>query len=1354
MVQPAYKRRAIEDSPSSEFEELEGLEIAQADKNIFVPEDKAADPTNDNMVEQSRPTLQSEKTIEVIVPVFEKPIEDDANIKSPPPSYDESLLGAPRTPQRQISSQKTSTPRSQHTPKTSNDWPVRNETHESPPPEEEIKPRMVMTRMVLNNFKSYAGRQDIGPFHKSFSAVVGPNGSGKSNVIDALLFVFGYRANKMRQGKLSELIHNSAAYPDLDMCSVEVHFQEIYDTPGSEQYTVVDNSKLIVSRQAFRNNNSKYYINSKTSTFTEVTTLLKERGIDLDHKRFLILQGEVESIALMKPKAKDDHDEGLLEYLEDIIGTTKYKDAIEKSNQELDRLNDERTEKLNRVKYVEKEKNSLEAKKIEAENYLRNENELARKKNQLYQMHLMEANENVEISKRAVADLVERMAAEESKHASIKEELKVLEDQYQQTKKDYEAADKETSAVTSKLAKFERDDVQLQEKKKHLTTKQKKLNTTLATEKHSQADAENRIKNSADEIENRKRELEELEEQLQAEEKELEKINQELKGKTDVYVQQIEEHQMALAPWTEKINEKKHAIDVKKSERDIFSERMTAGQKAVEIAEQEQSSIEESAKSKSSESKKLKTSVQDVQQELVKLEKKIQTFEPQERTIRLSLSGARQKADEARAQMQQSQSRGKVLDGLIHLRDSGDVKGIQDRLGNLGVIDDKYDVAISTACPALENIVVDNVETGQKCIEYLRKNNLGRAVFTLLDQTGNKDMGTIQTPENVPRLFDLVRPKEARFAAAFYSVMQDTLVAENVQQANRIAYGKRRWRVVTLDGKLIEKSGAMTGGGSRPQRGAMSSTFKRDDVTPEMVAKLEQERDKLDKELRAVLDKRREAEQSLNEKKEDLPRMQMDAEKLEMELKSLDKRKTETRKRLAELRANAKPNPADVKRHEQIEVELVELTAEIDHLKDQTAQLEDTIKQLHQKIMEAGGIRLRLQKVKVDGIKEQIDLMNDRITKSIVSKSKAEKDATRCAKSIVRQQQQIAEIDSQLEDLTKQIEENAKIADDIRKKAEESQNIMESKKSNLEELKEQLDTKSDIISKIRAVEMEIKNQTDDYQKALADNERKAEHWQDQISKLTLQRIWNESDEELELPDFSRDELKAMQDVKQSLKADIAELEAFVQDAKPNLSVLEEYRRREQEYTERANDLAEVTRMRDTVKAEQDNLMKARLDEFMQGFNIITQKLKEMYQMITLGGNAELELVDSLDPFSEGIVFSVMPPKKSWKNIANLSGGEKTLSSLALVFALHHFKPTPLYVMDEIDAALDFRNVSIVANYIKERTKNAQFVIISLRNNMFELADRLVGIYKTDNCTKSVAVNPNRIAMMAEAAGLA
>jgi structural maintenance of chromosome 4 len=178
---------------------------------------------------------------------------------------------------------------------------------------------------------------------------------------------------------------------------------------------------------------------------------------------------------------------------------------------------------------------------------------------------------------------------------------------------------------------------------------------------------------------------------------------------------------------------------------------------------------------------------------------------------------------------------------------------------------------------------------------------------------------------------------------------------------------------------------------------------------------------------------------------------------------------------------------------------------------------------------------------------------------------------------------------------------------------------------------------------------------------------------------------------LELPQYSKDELADMN--KKTLLGEIAALEEKTQNVNVDLGVLAEYRRRVEEHAARSSDLASAISQRDAAKKRCDDLRRLRLEGFMEGFSTISLRLKEMYQMITMGGNAELELVDSLDPFSEGILFSVMPPKKSWKNIGNLSGGEKTLSSLALVFALHHYKPTPLYVMDEIDAALDFRNVS-------------------------------------------------------------
>jgi structural maintenance of chromosome 4 len=252
---------------------------------------------------------------------------------------------------------------------------------------------------------------------------------------------------------------------------------------------------------------------------------------------------------------------------------------------------------------------------------------------------------------------------------------------------------------------------------------------------------------------------------------------------------------------------------------------------------------------------------------------------------------------------------------------------------------------------------------------------------------------------------------------------------------------------------------------------------------------------------------------------------------------------------------------------------------------------------------------------------------------------------------------------------------------------------LESKKGELKAMKDELDAKVAELNETRAAEIEMRNKLEENQKALAENQKRSRYWEEKLSKLTVQNISDigEEQEPTELQMYTKDELEAMN--KDSLKAVIAALEEKVQNASIDLSVIEEYRRRAAEHESRSADLTAALASRDAAKARLDGLRSSRLNGFMEGFGIISLRLKEMYQMITMGGNAELELVDSLDPFSEGILFSVMPPKKSWKNIGNLSGGEKTLSSLALVFALHHYKPTPLYVMDEIDAALDFRNVS-------------------------------------------------------------
>jgi structural maintenance of chromosome 4 len=211
-------------------------------------------------------------------------------------------------------------------------------------------------------------------------------------------------------------------------------------------------------------------------------------------------------------------------------------------------------------------------------------------------------------------------------------------------------------------------------------------------------------------------------------------------------------------------------------------------------------------------------------------------------------------------------------------------------------------VAISTACPQLENLVVDNVETGQGCISHLRRNKLGRAVFIVLDKLPSMDYSPISTPENVPRLFDLVQIKDTRLAPAFYSVLRDTLVAKDLEQANRIAFGKKRWRVVTLDGQLIDMAGTMSGGGGRPSRGRMGSTLTDEGVSQDAVSALEQQQLAAEEEWRAAIADRKQLQQEYDHVTKQLPELETLISKTEMDQVAYQKRIPVAEKQIVDLK--------------------------------------------------------------------------------------------------------------------------------------------------------------------------------------------------------------------------------------------------------------------------------------------------------------------------------------------------------------------------------------------------------------------------------------------------------------------
>lgn len=1000
---------------------------------------------------------------------------------------------------------------------------LRTRAKPAPPTQEstEPKPRMVLTYLILSNFKSYAGRQEVGPFHASFSSVVGPNGSGKSNVIDSLLFVFGFRASKMRQGKISSLIHNSAAFPDLPFCEVEVHFQQVIDRPLGAKELVPDSS-LVISRRAFKNNASKYYINGSESSFTTVGSLLRDHGVDLDHKRFLILQGEVESIAQMKPKAANEHDDGLLEYLEDIIGTSKYKAPIEEAATETITLNEVCQEKNNRVQHVEKERKGLESKKNATLAYIKDENELAVKQSALWQIFVYECEDNTQVAEEAVTQLQSQLDGEVDRHNDSEEDIRRLEKKHATEAKTFERMEQATQAVLKQLAKQDKESVKFEEKRRHLTAKVKKLEKTSSLNHSAFSEAIACLRRLSEDCERNCASLSSIEEELRIEQEALTSIRESLRGKTQGISDQISSKQKFLEPWIEQISEKRSAIAVAQSEAQMLRDRDDAGAQALTEIQDKVKKYQDEKSEKEEDVQSFQSQKLSLEGQVRELESALRNLSQKEPEVRSKLSSARQKADEARASLSSSQAQGHVLTGLNRLKESGRMKGFHGRLGNLGTIDQKYDVAISTACPALENIVVDSVDVGEQCIDFLRKNSLGRANFILLDRLTQRDLSPVQTPENVPRLFDLLKSKEKRFLPAFYSALQNTLVAKDLEQASRVAYGAKRWRVVTLDGQLIDKSGTMSGGGTRAAKGAMSSKIVAD-TSKEQVAKLEAEKDAEQNKFSDLQDEQQSLSSSLKEADGSVPLVETQIQRCRLELESIDRKVADAHRRHDELSSTKQPSGSEKPRIKSLEDKIASLGNEIEDIQENTRDLEGNIKELQEQIMEIGGVKLRGQKAKVDGLKEQISTRNEEISSAEVAVAKTEKTKQKHSKA-----KEEAILDSRLVQAElEHLEEDAKSqSEDIsgsKQKAEEAQEVkrdfctnlrhrltsiqaLEAKKEELLTLKRELEQRTAELNKARGAEIERRNNLEENQKILNENVKRLRYWQEKLGKLTIQNI--------------------------------------------------------------------------------------------------------------------------------------------------------------------------------------------------------------------------------------------------------
>jgi len=1299
--------------------------------------------------------------------------------------------------------------------------------------------RLMITHMELENFKSYYGVQTIGPYHKRFSSVVGPNGSGKSNVIDAMLFVFGKRAKQLRLSKVSELIHKSSLHKNLDYARVSVFFQLIIDNEQSEdEFEIVEGSAFTITRIAYANNQSKYLIGSKNSSSTEVGLLLRQYGVDLDNNRFLILQGEVEQIAMMKPKAATAHEEGLLEYLEDIIGSNRFVKDIDEAAKEWEEMNEQRVEKVNKLKIAEKERDNLSDSKIEAELFLEKEREIRRKKNVLYQILESIAVINMDENNKRSEKLSEKLAAEKSKGAAMINKLKEAKEKHEQATKDRTTVYNDMQQCKSEYDAFERRDVKLIEDTKHCKSSITKLQAALTKETKKEAEIVKEAEVLKLQIVNYEETLGELEAKKSAEEKQIESLMSNLQDSTadlrvamekcqskltvaEKSVSEIQAQKDAVVMSVELLNNKvKNAKDgiegLKQKRIAVLAERDACQQKLAAVEAQ----LNGVAHSK--DAKGVEWEARTLQQQLIELSREEQSLQ---REIKESV----QRIEECRANLlqRQEQSRGSesvVVQRLLQAshQKNGALRnaGILGRLGDLATVSKEHDVAVSTACAGmLDYLVVETTEGAQQCIQFLRESNQGRASFIVLSQLQDWEAKLAQMAKPgasrppLPRLFDLVQPLpglEEKVRPALYMAMRDTLVAKDLDAAVKTAYvgDKAQWRVVTLGGDLIDTSGSMSGGGRDVKSGGMKLTGSSTTVSmaskasssgesatedEQKIQLMEAAIQKLQTQLASVRASRAQGEQRLEQLQQMAQQLNQEITKLKMALKKFNDQEVDIGQQITRFEADDSSN-------ENFDQQMLKYQKEIQNLdsrikaqaeKCDLMGLKAEAASLQRQMKGVGGPALSKAQSKVDSFNHQIETLSGSLSTKRVEESNCQKQLAKTLAlrvkteaDLLKAQEKFAMLEKERNEMTTDAEGLLNARDAAQGKLTGLDTVLKQLSKEYQDLKDECakihDAEQVVVTELEKVLAVVNKGKADALKlrAMAEEVRRefAQEWRELAELMETTRaaalqangkaplstspeVPNGAEEmkiaseevessdsqppvnEFTLPILLPDEL--LKYSKDDLTREISAAEAERDKIKSgvNMKALQDYIRKDVNYKCRQVELDQITELRDQCHQRLEQLRRQRLEEFMAGFSCISLKLKEMYQMITLGGDAELELLDSMDPFSEGIVFSVRPPKKSWKNISNLSGGEKTLSSLALVFALHHYKPTPLYVMDEIDAALDFKNVSIVANYIKERTKNAQFIIISLRNNMFELADRLVGIYKTNDATKSVTINP-------------
>lgn len=1165
---------------------------------------------------------------------------------------------------------------------------------------------MYLKSIEVYGFKSFANKI-VFKFHDGITAIVGPNGSGKSNVADAVRWVLGEQsAKQLRGSKMEDVIFSGTQLrKPMGYAYVAITLD------NSDHQLPIEYEEVTVARRVYRSGESEYIINGSICRLKDVQELFLDTGIGKEGYS-IIGQGQIDKILSGKPEERR-------ELFDEAAGIVKYKKRKAVAERDLaeEQLNFSRITDI--LLEIEKQVGPLQKQSEIAKEYLKLKETLKKLEINLFLLEY-EKNEKGKIEI-------------DTKLTLVTEELEKTKTIYENTRQEYERLEQQLEQYSEKIEEKKEQRMKLlmmiQEKEGEIRLMQEKITSIQLSNEHYQQ----RQQSLLIEQTTKKKELEQLnkeENEVLLSLEEQKKQQKKIEEKREMIRRKLEDTTKAMEQCNEFILQGMSQITDNKMKLQHFAtlEEQNSIKKA-ELAQRilrhksEESEYEEQIEVVEKEYQEVTTQIKQYKKYILELEQKI--------------AKQKQRVQETTAVIEQTEreriNATSKLDALKNLSERYEGYGMAirkvmerkaDNIGIIGVVadiikvDSMYEMALEIALGgSIQNIVTKNEETAKKMVEYLKVNKLGRATFLPLTSITSKELGQVQEntlkEKGVLGYANTLVQVEKQYEELMKYLVGRTLVVDTMENALSLAKKyKYSLRIVTLEGEQLNPGGSISGGAYKNNSNLLGRRRELEELE-QMVERCKKQIDTLSKEREQLREVREQMATELSTKRQQLQEFLLKQTTVELNL-------SKTKEKLIDLKKDYIWIEQEV---QNLDLKKKENKVNILQLQEQLSQMEASITETNVKIKEYNAL-MEQEKEKEEAIVKEYGAV-----------------AVECV-SLEQNLQFMKENKRRLEqELERLLGEELRLKDEnslMRERLEEQQQGIQVASKEIALWKQQVEQETGKLETLEKKKVQItKGHKDFFSKReelsnhITQLDKEIYRFHNQIERLE-EAMNHQADYMWQEYEVTVDGAKKYKDTTlpayTGIKKEIVELKSSIKAlGDVNVNAIEDYKNLSERYELYTNQRQDLLAAEEALRRIIEQLDKEMRKQFEEKFKAIKEQFDVVFKELFGGGKGTLELIEEEDILTAGIRIIAQPPGKKLQNMMQLSGGEKALTAIALLFAIQNLKPSPFCLLDEIEAALDDSNVGRYAKYLHKLTKHTQFIVITHRRGTMASADTLYGI---------------------------